>query len=250
MLNLQASTPQTLVHQLSMIDIAVPQRREGREAKYRERYMAARFLATLAANNELSFPMKIEHRDSPDFALQLPEKLVGIECVEAISQEWSQILAIRDRDFPEAIIDVIKTPLKPDHLDDKKARQARIRDRADAAKGETPGTAWVGSMPMQYWVDLHTHFISEKIALLRNGNYSDFEENWLLIEDGCQAPVWGVAEKLKAAELCLHRITPLLQPPSFSHIFIGDSLGLIRVHPAPIQHWAIHDLWKSTTSVF
>ncbi|MEB2399385.1 MAG: hypothetical protein OZ927_07590 [Alcaligenaceae bacterium] len=120
MLSLQADTPQALLHQLSTIDIAVPLRTEGRLNKYCERYMAARLLATLAANGQLSFPLEIKDRDSPDFVLHLPVKTVGIECVEAVPQEWNQIRTIRDKDFPDALIDVIKLPPKPDHLDDKK----------------------------------------------------------------------------------------------------------------------------------
>ena len=103
-LNLAARTPDELLTQLAAIDITVPLRTEGRTTSHCERYLAARLLSTLAGTDEISFPLEIVHQEKPDFALTFGGRTVGMECTEAVSNEWAQIDAIRERDFPESTI--------------------------------------------------------------------------------------------------------------------------------------------------
>lgn len=198
--------------------------------------MVARLLATLAETNQLSFPLQIEHREKPDFALHLPDGSIGIECVEAVSEEWAQIRAIRERDFPDAMI--FLPMLSPGQ------KKFSIKERVAIARGEMAGPPWVGNMAERQWAEAHVHFIAEKTAKLRRGNYSDFKRNWLLIQDEWAVPVYRLEERQEAAKLCAANIEHLLEPPSFSHIFVGNSSWLIRLAPGPVEVFAVRKLWK------
>jgi hypothetical protein len=103
-LSLSASDSDDLRSKLASIDITVPLQGEGRTTQHREQYIAARLMAALSDTDTLSFPLKLQHREQPDFSLVLPDRTVGIECVEAIHQEWAHILAKRERDYPDALI--------------------------------------------------------------------------------------------------------------------------------------------------
>ena len=103
-LKLSAETPAELLSKLAEVEISVPLQTEGRSNEHRERYMTARLLATLADSSHLVFPLTLEHREKPDFSLNFPDRAIGIECVEAIPEEWAQIQAIRERDFPDTMI--------------------------------------------------------------------------------------------------------------------------------------------------
>ena len=198
--------------------------------------MAARLLATIADSSAIAFPLRLEHRERPDFALHLPTGSVGIECVEAVSEEWAQIDAIRERDFPEALI----------MLPMLKAGQKRfaLEERIAIAKGEMAGTPWVGNMAERQWAQALAYFIEQKTMKLRAGNYADFSDNWLLIQDEWRVPVYEHEERLEAAELCLSQISHLLQTPAFSFIFVGNSKWLLRLAPEPVQIYPVRDLWS------
>ena len=198
--------------------------------------MAARLLATLAETDQLSFPLQIEHREKPDFALHLPQGTVGVECVEAVSEEWAQILAIRERDFPDAMI--FLPMLKPGE------KKFSLEERVAIAKGETAGPPWVGKMAERQWAEAHAHFIAQKTKKLRNGNYSDFEQNWLLIQDDWAVPSLREAARQEAGELCAAAIRPFLTPPSFARIFVTSSSWLVRLAPGPVEVRAVTELWN------
>jgi hypothetical protein len=225
-----------LLLQLASIDISVPDQTDGRTTSHREQYMVARLLATLAETDQLSFPLQIDHREKPDFALHLPHGTVGIECVEAVSEEWAQIRAIRERDFPDAMI----------FLPMLKAGEKKfsLQERIAIARGDKAGPPWVGGMAERQWAEAHAYFIADKTEKLRRGNYSDFTRHWLLIQDEWTVPMHRVHERHEAAELCATGIQPLLEPPSFSHIFISNSSWLIRLAPAPVHVYGVRDLWN------
>lgn len=198
--------------------------------------MAARLLATIADSNAVAFPLRLEHREKPDFALHLPTRSVGIECVEAVSEEWAQIDAIRERDFPDALI--MLPMLKPGQ------KRFALEERIAIAKGKKAGPPWAGNMAERHWAQALAYFIEQKTMKLRAGNYTDFSENWLLIQDEWRVPVYRQEERLEAAELCVSQISHLLQPPAFSFIFVGSSKWLLRLAPGPVQINLMRDLWN------
>lgn len=236
-LNLAASSRVELQSKLSSTDITVPFRTEGRTSQHCERYMAARLLSTLADTDELTFPLEIAHTDRPDFTLTMAGTKVGLECTEAVSEEWAQIDAFRERDFPEAM--VMLPMLRPGKA------SFSLEERLAIAKGEKAGSPWVGKMAERQWAQAQAHFIEAKTKKLRAGNYSAFgsENVWLLIQDEWRVPVYGREQVLDAARRCMELIQPLLAPPAFGRIYIGNSKWLVRLVPGPLEIRAMRNLW-------
>jgi hypothetical protein len=234
-LNLAARTPDELLTQLAAIDITVPLRTEGRTTSHCERYLAARLLSTLADTDEISFPLEIVHQEKPDFALTIGAKTVGMECTEAVSSEWAQIDAIRERDFPESMI--MLPMFKPG------SKTFSIEERVAIAKGRKDGPPWVGKMAERQWAEALAYFIGEKTKKLRAGNYSTFSEAWLVVQDEWRVPVYRLEDRREAAQMCAEMIQPLLTEPSFSRIYISNSSWLVRLAPGSVEVRAIRNLW-------
>jgi len=235
-LNLEAQTALDLLRQLSEIDIAVPLQDDGRTAAHRERYMAARLLSTLAETDLLTYPLRLQHREKPDFGLFGPTASVGIECVEAIHEEWAQIQAIRERDFPEALI--FLPMLRPGE------KKFTIEERLQVARGERAGPPWVGNMAERQWAEAMAHFIGRKTEKLRKGDYGDFGSNWLLIQDEWPVPLHYEEERIEAAQMCTALARPYLEGHSFSNIFVGNSRWLLHLAPGEPKLYQMRDLWR------
>jgi hypothetical protein len=235
-LNLTAQTPSELLAKLAATDITVPFRTEGRTASHGEAYMAARLLASLAETVEITYPLKLIHREKPDFALEMDGKTIGVECTEAVSKEWAQIDAIRERDFPESLI--MLPMLKPG------IKKFSLQERIAIAKGEFAGTPWVGGMAKRQWAEAQAYFIGEKTKKLRAGNYSDHAEVWLAVQDEWRVPMYGQEHTQTAAQMCLELLRPMLATPSFTRIYVSNSNWLVRLHPGPVEVRPICRLWN------
>lgn len=230
LLSFAAETPEQLAHALHRVSIKVPKVTQGRTAQHRERYTMARFLATADAQGLLSYPLCVEHRDNtgkPDFILSLPNDKIGIECVEAVPQEWYEIQAIRERQYPHA--------LNFGHRFKAGARTYTHAEKHAIASGESAGPPWMGNEPEQEWAEAHAHFISEKVAKLRNGNYEPHKRLWLLVQDEWRVPVTGVDDRVQAAQLLLPRVSELLNEPSFEQVFICSSPIMLTFRPGKLE---------------
>lgn len=236
-LDIQASSAAELLQKLGRIDIAVPcMDDEERSTPHRERYMVARMLATLAAGDSLQYPLRVEHREKPDFALYGPADAVGVECVEATHPEWVAIQAIREKDFPEALIFV--PMLRPGE------RKFSTEERVQIARGDRAGPPWVGNMAERQWAAGIAYFIEQKTEKLRKGNYADFKSVWLLVQDEWPAPVHYPEGYAEAASLCAAAIASCTVAPCFSRILVGNSRWLITLFPGPVAVEPMNDLWR------
>ena len=259
-LDLHANTASELLRQLGALNISMPYEmpKGERETGYREKYSMAHFLAALAQHAQCEFPVQTvhnrhSHKKQPDFLYTFAGKTVGIECTTATPHEWQEIknhrnilqqqlaeaAEVTEEEFSGDPIVIFPPMFKAGAKTLSKEAMTRV------ATGEAQGSPWVGMMPRRQWAEAIAHFIEKKTILLRNGHYLEPMENWLLIQDEWPVPVYSLDERLEAAKLCLERIPTLLEPPAFSHIFICDSSWLIRLHPGPIQSWAIPNLWNT-----
>ncbi len=234
-LNLVAANPAELKELLSAINITVPLETEGRKKEHRERYMMARLLATLSGSGSLKFPVLLDHRERPDFALQIADRRVGVECVEAVPEQWAEIQTFREENFPDAWI---SPPMfRPGDKALSRKRQTEI------AKGERLGPPWVGQMAQKQWIAAIESFVAQKTKKLRAGNYNEFDENWLLIQDEWPVPLYGRKEREEAASSCKQKLGELLMSPAFANIFITNSKWLIHIAPNRVETMSIYDLW-------
>lgn len=198
--------------------------------------MAARLLSTLAETGLLSYPLRIQHREKPDFGLFSAGGAIGIECVEAIPQEWAQIQAVRAKDFPQALI--FLPMLRPGET------KFTIQERLEVARGERAGPPWVGNMAERQWAQAVAHFIGIKTRKLRKCDYADFDSNWLLIQDEWPVPLHDEDERMEAAFLCAALARSYLEGHCFAHIFVGSSRSLVHLHPGGPKAYEMRDLWR------
>jgi len=80
---LTASDRSELLDKLARIDARVPGRDEGRIASERERFCIVNYLATLGDHKLLSFPLKVDKRESPDFEVAAGSETYGLEVTQA-----------------------------------------------------------------------------------------------------------------------------------------------------------------------
>jgi hypothetical protein len=95
---LEAGGSEELLLRLANIDISVPARSEGRTSEHTEQYSICRFLSTVSKTHHVSYPLTIKKRERPDFLLCCNIKNIGIEVTEATSQDYSEYLAVAERD--------------------------------------------------------------------------------------------------------------------------------------------------------
>lgn len=198
--------------------------------------MMARLLATLADTELLDFPLRVEHREKPDFALHLPTSCIGVECVEVTSPEWQEIQVLRERESPDALI---FTPmLRPGQT------TFTLEQRREIARGDRAGPPWVGNMPERHWAAAHAFFIAAKTKKLRSGNYAGFSEVWLLIQDEWPTPIHYIEDYEEAAALCVRSISSELSSPCFSRLFTASSRFLIELKRPQPRLRNVNDLWR------
>lgn len=221
-LTLSADSKEELLQVLQQLKIRVGSV-VGRTSQHRERYVMARFLATMASLNLLRYPLKLVHGDKPDFLLQIESEQFGIECVEAVAMESYAIRAIRERKYPEAWESI------PTFRAGENVLTAAERDQF--ASGERREAPLQGNMPELLWADAIEHFIKDKTTKLRAGKYAGSPKTWLLIQDEYSAAIDHDAELGEAMAICLPRIKPFFDRPCFDSIFIlnrGQMLSIER----------------------
>ena len=172
---ISAKDPAELRAKLALTEIGVSSRPNRRTHASRERYAAVRMLATLSDSSHLCFPLEVEFRESPDVGLHMPNESVGVECTDAIAEEWAEILDLHAREYPSAAIFLPR--LLPG------VRSLTQDDIRAYASGVKAGPPWEGDQVERDWATAITYFASKKLEKLRAGAYEAYPRNWLLIHD-------------------------------------------------------------------
>jgi len=234
-LNLSAHSSKQLIEFLGITDIKVPAITEGRSTVHRERYVMAHLLAT-KAESLFSYPISVIHREKPDFAIQQGDIYIGIECVEAVPEEWYEIQAIRERKHPSSI----------NYLNHYKpgVKLLTKKEKKEFAAGRETSYPWMGDSAEREWAAAMAHFIDLKTQKLRTGNYNDFQEVWLLVQDEWRVPVYDEDELRQAIELCLPLLKSSWTQPCFNKVFINSRKWLLTLSPDGYSIESSRDLWR------
>ena len=236
MLNFSAQSVTELLEQLGAIDIAVPLRTEGRTTEHCERWSICRFLATYAATNLLSYPLRLEKRERPDFLLQLPSGDVGIELTEAVPPGWAWADARREKLNYDNLV----------FLDRFRPGEAqRSKDEIDTiARGDTWGAGWVGDAPEKEWAEVMAYFSLRKAKVLAKPGYERFGTDWLLIYDNWPLPA---VNEPKAAAYFAERLRALEAPLPFERIFVECGHAIWQFESPEHTRQPIVDIWKAAS---
>lgn len=232
-----AETADAFVRQLVCMNVRVPLVGDGRTSQHRERYVMARFLATVYTQGIIEVPISVEHRDNtgnPDFCMSFGNTVLGAECVEVVPQEWYAIEAIRRRDFSGAMTFAHR-------FEPKKHMYSESQKKA-IASGSASGPGWNGDDPEREWAIAHAYFIEDKVQKLRKGNYKPLDRVWLVMQDEWRVPVTSDDEKMLALSLLLPMLPNLLAQPSFERVFICSNSILFDITASdwtvyPLENW-------------
>ena len=234
--SIEAASPAELRAKLAAIQIGVARRPARRTHASRERYSAARMLATVSESNLLVFPLVVEFRDGPDIALHMPAASIGIECTDAIADEWAEILDLRAREYPNAIIFLPR--LQPG------IRSLSQEDVRAYATGVKAGPPWIGDSVESDWAQAISHFAHKKLEKLRAGAYLDYADNWLLIHDEWVMRPVAAGEQRMAASLLARSSASLFSAPCFSRVLVEGSKWLTGLTKESHEVAPIVDLWN------
>lgn len=178
MMNLKAENKSGLLDILQSIDIVTPLENGYRGRDATEPYAIAHLLSSLAeVPDALGFPLELCHReppnDKPDFLLSLGTKKIGIEHVEARSENETRKNDMRKR---EEIGDSVffEVPEEPgvSGLSAAQLRRQIIADDSGGGWGDQDRTNLK-------WAEVMLHFIGFKEQKL--SQYSRYDEDWLLV---------------------------------------------------------------------
>jgi hypothetical protein len=185
----------------------VPGRTEGRKHYHEERYSLGLYLLALAEHEQLTYPLRIEKGESPDFILRWPSgELTGLEVTRATEQWVQRVMTASEKEY-------------------------RNRVATAAASGEEPEpiciplsrTGWVGDEAELEWCSLIRRAVEQKFAKLPNFRAASRHD--LLIYDDTPLPAVDRRKVLTAISPWARRFNE--KRPTFGKISVIISLDLL-----------------------
>jgi hypothetical protein len=229
----EASSDSDLRRVLAESDITVPQRTKGRRKDHTEKYAMAHLLSTLMGAGIAKYPVRLIHRDRPDFLLYMGEQRIGIEHVEAISENEARRKVLRERGHgPEVHFISHKKPGEP-----KKKTKKLIEE----IEKNIAGDGWEGDSVETEWADAMFYFYKKKIDTVKKEGFERFDEDWLLIYDNWNLPA---PDRDGAAQIFHELITYTGGLQEFKRILIMTGQVFCEVSNREMRLYAMNDLWK------
>ncbi len=233
MKELVANNESELDSVLRSIDISVPRRSEGRTKKHTERYAIAHMLSSLLDKNRFLYPIKLIHRERPDFLLETNGILIGIEHTEAVPQNEAHKTVLRDKvDGPEVYFISRHQPGEPE----KPAKKLIEEIQANHSD-----SGWTSDSVEREWVEAMLHTVKSKIEILAKDGFEKFDQNWLLIYDNWSLPA---LDQKKAGQLLLLKLKGSNSFDNFDSVYIITGNLVFEFSSTGVDEHEINDLWK------
>ncbi|MCF8143059.1 MAG: hypothetical protein K9N21_03975 [Deltaproteobacteria bacterium] len=229
-MNISASNRTDLIAELSSVDISVPLRSCGRTKEHCERWSICHWLT---AFNELTFPIKLTHRDKPDFHLVTNNLEIGIEHTEAIPEDYAHASAISEKTEDETVVDMSLFKWG------QKRRPQEIYEIAKSTKLTGPG--WEGDSPEIQWAVAMSEIIKHKTSLLRKDDFDKFSRNYLLIYDNLPLPSLDYSKGLDFLREALEQYWNEIL--IFNITFIQTDALLMLVEKEEIRSFPSNNIW-------
>lgn len=223
-LNFSASSSRELLNVLSLANKRLASCSGPAGTKCAESSLMSHVLATLAESPLLRYPLNLEHSDKPDFSLKLDDRLVGVECVTSVPQDWLEIQALRDRsgNGDPIAIPRLSSP----------TRNLSLSEKREIANGSGPAYPIMGNAIELDWARGVAHCVAIKAKKLQDGTYGSAPENWLAVHDRWPGASHYESDLDEAAQIAW----PLLgfrQPKkTFDIVFVKSVSWLVVFTPA------------------
>jgi hypothetical protein len=232
----EASSDSDLRRVLAKSDITVPQRTKGRMKDHTEKYAIAHLLSALMSAGIAKYPIRLIHRDRPDFLLYMGGQRIGIEHVEAISENEARRKVLRERGYgPEVYFISHKKPGEP---------KKKTKKLIDEIEKNIAGDGWEGDSVETEWADAMFYFYKKKINTVRKEGFKRFDEDWLLIYDNWNLPA---PDRDEAAQVFHGLITDSGGLQEFKRILIMTGQFFYEVSNQEMRLYVMNDLWKQTS---
>lgn len=160
------------------IDISVPLRIKGRKTEHTERYSLVSFLNNFINSKYFNFPLKIIHRDKPDFMIETFMNIIGIEFTELIPEQLARAEALLEEYFP-------KGHLEPDFFgwNSPERNNSEILQILRKSQKRLIGQGYIGNQIEKEWTKGVVDCVINKTYKLNKIDFEKFDKTWLLIYD-------------------------------------------------------------------
>lgn len=148
-----------------------------RSKEYRETWSICHWLSTYPS---LVYPIRLVHRNKPDFYIKLGDQECGIEVTDAIPKDFAHARAIREKKNQGTFLDMSLF-----RWNQKKTPQ-EIHEIVSRSK--LTGLGWEGKSPEIEWGVALAEIIKDKTGLLRGKDWKIFSKNYLLIYENLTLP--------------------------------------------------------------
>lgn len=240
---ISAKNIEDLISCLKSIDIEVPSRLNGRTTEHTERYSICRLLSTLAKTQYIDYPISLVKRENPDFLLVCNEKTIGIEITESTSQDYSEYLALHEREATDGHF------IESAHF--RFGIKITLEEKRELCSKDTlTACGWVGDGMESEWKLFINATITQKC--LKSKNYNKFSQNWLLVYD-------NTPSSFLDQEFLLPYIKELTTPKSFEffdRVFIetrwfeenseNSKSIIIMITRDGVDVMPLEDIWRSS----
>lgn len=194
-MRIQAANKDELFLELKASIPAVSPRGLGRSKEETEPWVTHRLLPTLAECGLLDFPLTSEVRlppeDRPDLYISSATGEIGIEAIEAVLQWLAQAHAIRNKQYPTAVVSRFMFP---------KGYTPTVKEIHEklALGGQTsPEPPWHGDSVEQDWAEHVDHAIAKKVATLAKPGFKQYARNWLAVYSSHPGPALKLDQGFK-----------------------------------------------------
>lgn len=130
--------------------------------------------------DQFNYPIKVTNRESPDFVLSMPDRKVGIECVECVNEAY--MAARRDLEKSGQYPKIYQVPHIPSGIPKREgpelARKQMIFKvlRPPTHRGESEHES------EQEWIIAINKILDKKKIVFENASFSKYDDNWLFIK--------------------------------------------------------------------
>jgi hypothetical protein len=187
----------------------VPTRIKVRTKNQIEQYDMIQLLNTLLKERYVKYPLRLIHRDRPDFLLIMGNQRIGIEHTEAISENEAPKDSLREKGY--GCRTFLISPAHPAEPN-KKANEL-----IEEIKACMPGDGWDGDSAEIEWATAMLYTGNRKLAIINKTGFERFDEDWLLIWDNWNLPSLDMH---KAALFYLRHLHHTIALREFRRIFI------------------------------
>ncbi len=235
---ISAKNSNELLDSLKKVDISVPSQSKVQISELRERWSMFRLLSTLCKNNALTFPVTCNHDDRPDFCLIQGNYKVGIECTDAVHEDYKNAVAQSEK-HSGGVVD-------PDlFIPGERMSKGEIKSIAKMTKLTGLGLDGNGDERGLQWSDAMYNVIEKKTVRLRAKGFKKYTRNELLIYDGLEMYQLDIIEALLHLKAKLSDYL-LSENDVFDAVFIERyNQKMYKVDSIGSEELSIFNVWPS-----